>query len=101
VTLRVSYTSATERDIDEALSYLFHESQAAAALIAERLFVLESRLAEVPLMYPVMVRSIRGAWLHPFRYIVYYRATDDEVIVMARLRTSRSPRATRRILRQR
>ena len=101
MTLRVSYTSAAERDIDEALFHLIPESPAAAALLAERLSMLEARLAEVPLMYPVVVRSIRGAWLRPFRYIVYYRATDDEVIVMACLHTSRSPRTTRRILQRR
>ena len=88
MTLRVNYTSAAERDIDEALSHLIPESPAAAALLAERLSMLEARLAE-------------GAWLHPFRYIVYYRATDDEVIVMACLHTSRSPRTTRRILQRR
>ncbi len=63
------------KSLDEILG-----KHGSCSVFAERLFGLEGRLAEVPLMCPVMARSIRGAWLHPFRYIVYYRAMDDEVI---------------------
>ena len=98
---RISYSSAAERDIEEAVGSLLQENPEAAALLVERLYLLEARLAEMPLMYPVMVRSIRGAWLHPFHYIVYYRMADEAVVVKACLHTSRSPRAIRRVLRQR
>jgi len=64
---RVSYTSAAERDIEQAVASLLRENPEAAARLVERLHLLEARLLEMPLMYPSMLRSMRGAWLHPFR----------------------------------
>lgn len=98
---RISYTSAAERDIEEAVGSLLQENPETAARLVERLYLLEARLSEMPRMYPVMLRSIRGAWLHPFRYVVYYRVADDAVVVKGCLHTSRSPRAIRRVLRRR
>lgn len=70
MTRRDSYTSAAERDIEQAVASLIRENPEAAARLVERLYLLEARLSVMPLMYPVMLRSIRGAWLHPFRFVV-------------------------------
>lgn len=98
---RINYVAAAERDVDEAIEYLTRESPTSVTLLIERLSLLEARLIETPLMYPRMWGPIRGAWLHPFRYIVHYRLLNEDVVVLGCFHTSRDPRVVRRILRSR
>lgn len=98
MTWRISYVPGAERDIDEAIEYLTSENPTAAAHFVERLALLETRLAETPLMYPQVSGPIRGVRLHPFRYIVRYRIFNDDVVILGCFHASRSPRLIRRIL---
>ena len=102
MTLAVVYTGDAAADIDEAFEWLADRAPDAALD-----FLLSIRRAEVhlgrnPAIYRI-VRSrqaseIRRLNLRPFRYQLYFHVFDTEVIVIACLHASRSPRAHARIV---
>ena len=55
-------------------------------------------LAESPEHYPIVEDSIRKAILHRFPYVILYRSTNEEVVVISCFHTRRNPREWRRRL---
>ena len=54
-----------------------------------------ARIADNPLAYPERYRGARRALLRRFPYVVWYRALEDLVIVLACVHGRRDPRAIR------
>jgi plasmid stabilization system protein ParE len=84
-----------EADIDSAaLGYESERPGLAARFLADldRTF---TRLGERPLQFPAIADGVRRALLHTFPYAVYFRASDDVLIVLAVLHLRRSPKMWR------
>jgi len=53
------------------------------------------RLADNPLIYPVVYRGVRRAVLHRFPYLVWYRVQDSVITVLACTHAKRHPAMAR------
>jgi len=53
------------------------------------------RIRERPLQFPAVSGEVRRALLHTFPYAVYFRASDETVIVLAVLHLGRNPQVWR------
>ena len=80
-----------ESDVDRAASW-YEDQRPGVGLrfldAADRLF---DRLRASPLQFPLVSTDVRRALLHTFPYAVYFRATNDAVVVLAVLHLRREP----------
>jgi plasmid stabilization system protein ParE len=81
-----------ESDIAQAASW-YERHRAGLGLrfldATDRLF---DRLRISPLQFPLVSTDMRRALLHTFPYAVYFRVTDDAVVIFAVLHMRRDPR---------
>jgi len=84
-----------ESDLDHAASW-YEDQRSGVGLrfleAADRLF---ERVRVSPLQFPLVSTDVRRALLQTFPYAVYFRATDDAVIVLAVLHLRRDARMWR------
>jgi plasmid stabilization system protein ParE len=53
------------------------------------------RIRESPLQFPSIATEIRRALLHTFPYAIYFRLTEERIVVLAVLHLHRDPRIWR------
>lgn len=85
-----------EADLEDAARWYEDERTGLAARFlrdVDRTFV---RIRERPLQFPAVAGDVRRALLHTFPYAVYFRASDEMVIVLAVLHLRRHPKVWRR-----
>ncbi len=80
---RVYVRSAAERDIVEAQNWYEAQQQGLAAEFHAEFSAMLGKLAETPLIYPVLYREVRRAVLRRFPYLVWYRVQNSNVTVIA------------------
>jgi len=84
-----------ESDLDQAVSW-YEGQQPGLGLrflvAADELF---ERLRVSPQQFPLVSTDVRRALVHTFPYAVYFRATDEEIVVLAVLHLRRDPRSWR------
>jgi plasmid stabilization system protein ParE len=77
---------------------LWYETQKAG--LSEDLFTnigaALDAIQERPESFPIVRRDVRRALVKRFPFAIYFRRSDDHVLVIAILHTARSPRAWRR-----
>ena len=54
-----------------------------------------ARIRERPLQFPTVGGDVRRSLLHTFPYAVYFRASDEVVVVLAVLHLRRNPKVWR------
>lgn len=83
----MSYTvyvrRAAELDVAEAQRWYEDQQGGLATEFHAEFSAILSRLAETPLIYPVIYRNVRRAVLHRFPYLVWYRVQSSLVTVLA------------------
>lgn len=90
VKLRV--TKRAGGQIDAALQFVARESPADAAKVAVRLRAVLELLLERPLAGRATSKPpIRRIFLTPYPYLIDYRPSDDEIVVLRFRHTSRRP----------
>lgn len=87
-----------EADLDDAAGWYDNERPGLAARFLSDVDRTFARVRERPLQFPVVADAVRRALLHTFPYAVYFRASDD-VVVLAVLHLRRSPKTWRSRLR--
>jgi plasmid stabilization system protein ParE len=92
MTRRFIVRPLAEADLEDAARW--YEDKRAG--LAER-FVSDvdrtfARIREWPLQFPTVSGDIRRALLHTFPYAVYFRASDEMVVVLAVLYLRRNPK---------
>lgn len=96
------YGAAAVDDIDMAFDWLAERAPNAAADLLRAIARAERHLLRNPEIYRVVRENrhggIRRVNLRPFRYQLYFQVRDSEVLVLACLHASRSPRTHRRIV---
>jgi toxin ParE1/3/4 len=90
VRLRVTKRAATQ--IEEALEYIETDSPQGANHVRERIQTLLRLLTQHPYAgQATELPGVRRLTLSPYPYLLFYRVTDDEVIVQRMRHTSRKP----------
>jgi addiction module RelE/StbE family toxin len=88
--LRVTRRAATQ--IEKALDYIEAESPQGANQMRERIQTLFRLLVQHPYAgQPTDLPGVRRLTLSPYPYLIFYRVTDNEVIVQRVRHTSRRP----------
>ena len=102
MTFTVVYEKAAVDDIEAAFDWLAARVPLAAVDLLKAIDRAETHLKRNPAIYQVVRGTpsgdIRRLNLRPFRYQLYFQIVASEVVVIACLHASRSPRAHRRIL---
>jgi toxin ParE1/3/4 len=92
VKLRVTRRAATQ--IEKALEYIEAESPQGANRMRERIQTLFLLLTHHPYAGQLTdLPGVRRLVVSPYPYLIFYRVTDDEVIVQRMRHTSRRPRS--------
>jgi plasmid stabilization system protein ParE len=84
-----------EADLENAAQWYDEERPGLAQRFlkdVDRSFV---RLRERPLQFPMVAGDVRRALLHTFPYAIYFRVSDEMVVVLALLHLRRNPKIWR------
>ena len=95
MTRRLIVRPPAEADIDSAAQRYESERPGLAARFLAEVDRTFTRLRERPLQFPAIANDVRRALLHTFPYAVYFRASDDVLIVLAVLHLRRHPETWR------
>ena len=90
---------AAEFDVAEAQLWYEEQQAGLAAKFYNELSTVLDRLAETPLMYPVVYRDLRRTVLKRFPFLVWYRVEGSVVTVLACTHGKANPIKTKRRLR--
>lgn len=82
-----------EADIESAAQWYDSERPGLAERFLADLDRTFTRIKERPLQFPAIAHDVRRALLHTFPYAVYFRASDEVVIIVAVLHFRRDPNA--------
>jgi plasmid stabilization system protein ParE len=90
--LKLRYTLPALADLDDMLDYIDGKSPQGAARVKSRIHTTITLL----LQHPLIGRrtddpAIRRMTALPYPYVVFYEATDDELIIHAVRHTARNP----------
>lgn len=85
-----------EADLDDAARWCEAEHAGLAARFLSDVDRTFTRIAERPLQFPLVANDVRRALLHTFPYAVYFRRSNEAVVVLAVLHLRRNPKVWRR-----
>ena len=84
-----------QADIDDAVTWYEQQQSGLGSRFLDVLDHVFKRIRETPLQFPTVSVSIRRALLHTFPYAVYFRETEQAVVILAVLHLHRDPRIWR------
>ena len=87
--------ATAETDLGEAARWYDDRQTGLGFRFLDAVDTLLARIYVAPLQFPIVSGDVRRALLQAFPYAVYFRATDDAVIVFAVLHLRRNPRTWR------
>jgi plasmid stabilization system protein ParE len=80
-----------ESDLESATTWYEHQRADLGLRFLDAVDHLFERVRTKPLQFPLVSGNVRRALLHTFPYAVYFRVTDDAVVVLAVLHLRRRP----------
>ena len=80
-----------EADLEQAASWYDDERAGLGARFLADVQQVFTRIRETPQQFPAIDRKSRRALLQTFPYAVYFRETDDSLVVLAVLHLRRRP----------
>ena len=90
--MNVRYTRRALTQIDRALTYVEERSPQGSAQIRDRLMALVALLQEHPRAGRTTSRpNVRRLFAHPYPYLIDYRVTSTEIIIMRFRHAARRP----------
>lgn len=84
-----------EADLEDAARWYEDERAGLADRFLSDLDRTFARIRERPFQFPTVAGEVRRALLHTFPYAVYFRVSDQAVVVIAVLHLRRNPRIWR------
>ena len=85
-----------EVDLEDAAKRYESQQAGLGSRFLEAADHLFTRIREAPLQFPPVSTGVRRALLPTFPYAVYFRETDEAVVILAVLHFRRDPRVWRR-----
>jgi plasmid stabilization system protein ParE len=89
-----------EADLDDAAHWYEAEHAGLTARFLDDVDRTFTRITESPLQFPLVAKDVRRALLHTFPYAVYFRSSNEALVVLAVLHLGRSPKVWRGRARQ-
>lgn len=84
-----------EADLEDAARWYEDERAGLAERFLKDLDETFARIREGPFQFPTVSGEVRRALLHTFPYAVYFRASNEMVVVLAVLHMRRNPKVWR------
>jgi len=84
-----------EADLEDAARWYEDERAGLAERFLSDVGRTFARIRERPHQFPAVASDVRRALLHTFPYAVYFRASDEVVVVLAVLHLRRNPKVWR------
>lgn len=84
-----------EADLEDAARWYEDERPGLAERFLKDLDQTLARIRERPFQFPTVSGQVRRALLHTFPYAVYFRASNEMVVVLAVLHLRRNPKVWR------
>jgi toxin ParE1/3/4 len=85
-----------QADIDDAVTCYEQQQSELGSRFLDVLDRVFKRSRDTPLQFPTISIGVRRALLHTFPYAVYFRDTEQAVVILAVLHLRRDPRIWRR-----
>jgi len=92
VTPRLVFRPDAEAELLDARDWYEAQRVGLGAVFAAAVETTVTAILENPLAYPRVKGDTRRALVRQFPYAVYFRPTDDEIIVLAVMHGRRNPR---------
>jgi plasmid stabilization system protein ParE len=92
VTLELRLRPEAELDLSDAALWYEEQRPGLGHQFLDEVLAIFSKLAETPLLYPIVHRNTRRALIHRFPFGVYYQVEDTAIVVVAVMHGSRHPR---------
>ncbi|MDQ0474161.1 type II toxin-antitoxin system RelE/ParE family toxin [Labrys wisconsinensis] len=90
--MRLRYTTPAARDLDQLLDYLYQRSEQGARSVRASIEATLSVLVQYPLAGRLTNRPIiRRIAVSSYPYVIFYRASKDEIIIHAVRHAARRP----------
>jgi plasmid stabilization system protein ParE len=84
-----------EADLEDAARWYDDERAGLSARFFSDVDRTFARIRELPFQFPPVASEVRRALLHTFPYAVYFRVSDQAVVVLAVLHLRRNPKIWR------
>ena len=95
MTPRLVFRPEAEAELLDARAWYEGERAGLGAIFAAAVETTVTAILQNPLAYPRVKGDTRRALVRQFPYAVYFRPTDDEIIVLAVMHGRRNPRRWR------
>lgn len=92
MTRTVRLRAEAETDLAEAAAWYENRRPRLGRDFLNEISASLSGISERPFIYPEILRDTRRALIRRFPFGIYYRIENDEIVVIAVLHASRSPR---------
>jgi toxin ParE1/3/4 len=88
----VRFTLRAAAELDELLTYIDEQSPHGARAVKTRIQVMLDLVAHYPdAGRPAGRRGLRRVAAHPFPYLIFYRASDSEIVIHGFRHAARRP----------
>ena len=95
MTRRFIVRPLAEADLEDAARWYEDERAGLSERFLSDVDRTIARIRERPFEFPAVSGDVRRALLHTFPYVVYFRASDEAVVVLAVLHLRRNPKVWR------
>ncbi|WP_049766140.1 type II toxin-antitoxin system RelE/ParE family toxin [Rhodopseudomonas palustris] len=90
--MKLRFTIRAAAELDEVLSSIDHRSPQGAQHVKQRLFAVIALLPQYPQAGRLTNKvGLRRVVAYPYPYLIYYRATDAEVVIHGVRHSARRP----------
>lgn len=96
---RSGYQAAALADIQAARAWYDEQRPGLGEEFVIAVEAAVSEIVRLPDAWPVVHRNARRYLMERFPYCIYYRASEDEIVIVACMHGARDPRRHRRRLR--
>lgn len=84
-----------QADIEAAATWYEQQQTGLGLRFIDAVDHVLGRVREAPLQFPCIATEIRRALVHTFPYAIYFRLTEERIVVLAVLHLRRDPRTWR------
>lgn len=95
MTRRWIVRSLAQADLDDAATWYEGQQSGLGSRFLDAVDHVFNRVREAPLQFPSVSVGVRRALLQTFPYAVYFRETEQAVVILAVLHMRRDPRVWR------
>jgi toxin ParE1/3/4 len=90
--VKLVFTRQAIHQLNTIIDYIAQESPQGARRVRDRLHAITSLLVEQPRMgQPTDLEGVRRILVSPYPYLIFYRVTEDALIIMRIRHAARNP----------